>query len=925
MESNKRQREDDFDDPAKRQHVDPTVELISNICKDIRRIGENSNLAAQTDDIAYILNPIVAEFEKIDKLREAVLNTLYAVVIEQPQKITSLLILVFVCNAKNFLVAKYVVEFFHLRAQALVDSVAEGGLPELAGVFNDLKSVFSFLAALLPIIEKDAVGTILKQLLASAVQVQQSSTGRNGIAEEIYYNVLMATPYLFVNDKTEAAKAQANEIVEKAEQFVVDADKSLGVLEPFDAKNGNFSELLPYHPQKLVNLILPAIKALQGDDKLWTVACEALFLDFSELVQPVIESALSANTISKEIVKHSLPQLSLPNTETLQLYEPKGAIDRLWQQHPRLAFQVYTAKEFETVPPIELYHGLFFKDLAFDILTNLHFNQREALIQLSILDLFCLRDLFAPPGSSLDQLALISKDNKSGENIPPLATWKVEDVAVESILTMIFQLPQTLNREIYYYTVLILCCRESPDLIAPVFGRAIRFFYSNLETLDYELKIRYMDWMTTQISNFDFSWKWDEWASDSERLRNLLYHPKKTFIKNLIAKEIRLSNKARIKDSFVAMTPDESGEAHLMSLNEFHKYLDISLFRNTTEYIVEYDYNLYGANDEALKTTIANSIASRREQLTEKLLISPQEEVFYEFSNPQLPLHEIANKLYDFIIANWRSNEQFHDMVNEAIEAIKLSVVGVSTERVLVNLLFQTYAYIGSRSIYSVVSILNRDMAKLKFVSGTQITEEDYKTSGTDFRYPPQELSEGDFQDRQQWIIESIFRIWMHQPQVAFLILEYLIEFGILETQFLVRRALDLGDSLIITNVSCMESINRVLSLSSKGQNFKRDILMLFQLIVDNLNTCVEKLNIADGEAVPIIKDFSDEEADDLDLMGKIDLQWLFYEYRGLLKTYLRKFSVEHGEYVAEAQEILEQIKNEPVRKDVFCWLEELK
>lgn len=937
-------------DVGKRQHVDPITELISNICKDIRRIGENANLANQVDDITYISNPIVAEFEKIDKLREAILATLYAVVIEQPQKIPNMSILIFICNAKNFLVAKYVVEFFHAKAHELLDklkdqdtvmddseskpesdSADEAKPTENAGVFNDLKSIFKFLAALSPIIEDSAVSTILKLFLTTAIDLQNSSTDRNGIAEEIFYNVLIATPYLFANDFSQSTIDQVNEIVELASSFkIVELDplRTISILEPFDSKNNNFADSLPYKPQKMINLILPALVTLQTPEKDWSSLRGSLFLEFDELVQPIISDALKNNSISSEVIRHALPQFSIPSTEQLLKYKPEGLIDNLWKEHPRLLFQVYnTTTDFQTVPSIESYFGLFFKDLAFDILTNMSFNQKEASIQLSILDLFCSRDLFSPPGSSVDQLALIAKDNVAGENIPPLSTWKVEDVAVESILTMIFQLPKPLHYEIYYYTVLISCCRESPESIAPVFGRAIRFLYNNLETLDYELKIRYMDWMTTQISNFDFSWKWDEWTSDSVKYSNLTYHPKKNFIRNLIAKEIRLSNKARIKDSFVTLKPNEEGEIRLMALDEFYKYLDISLFPDATQFIIDYDYDLYGGNNEELQSTISRAILQRKESTSSKLMLSPQEELIYEFSNPQLPLNEVANKLYDFIIANWRSNEQFHEMLNETIEAIKSSIVDVNTERILINLLFQTYAYIGSRSIYSVVSILNRDVAKLKYVSGVEVSEEDYKASGTDFKFPDLQLSPQEFNNRQKWTIESILRIWIHQPQVAFLILEYLIEFGILKPQFIIQKALESDHNLIINNVSCMESINRVLSASSMKEEFKEVILNLFTLIVENLNSIVDKLKLENPETeeVKIIKDFTEDESNDAVLMEKIDLQWLFYEYKGLLKTYLRKFNLQHSDFSEEVKIVFNDIKNEPVKSDVIGWIQELR
>lgn len=965
--SNKRSRDEldqgpnEYDDPAKKQHIDPMVELIANICKDIRRIGENSNLVNQVEDISYISNPIVAEFEKVDSLREAILRTLFAVVKEQPHKIPNVSILVLICNAKNFLVSKIVVEYFHAKAQELLDKIraqdvemaesesqtaeavsdkTNGESEELvaeiahqsenAGIFNDLKSILKFLATLAPIIDNNAVGTALKQFLQTAIELQEASSSRCGVAEALYYNVLLATPYLFANEFSALTIVQANEVVELSQKFPIRGQEhTTAILEPFDTKGPNFVNELPYQPQKIINLIGPAITSLQTDAKDWSGLKNSLFLEFSELVGSIIEDSLKNNSISNEIIRHSLPQFSIPSTEEFLKYKPDGLIDRLWFEHPRLIFQVYNnATPFETVPSIHSYLGLFFKDLAFDILTNMSFNQKEASIQLSILDLFCSKNLFSPPGSTVDQLTLIANDNESGENVPPLSTWKVEDVAVESILTMIFQLPKSLHHQIYYYTVLISCCRESPVSIAPVFGRAIRFLYKHLETLDYELKIRFMDWMTTQISNFDFSWKWDEWVADSKKYANLTYHPKKNFIKNLIAKEIRLSNKARIKDSFVTMTEDSNGESSVMALDEFFKYLDISLFPSATQYIINYDYQLYGGGDDGdLKETVESSIQQRVDDLSSKMMVSAQEELLFEFSNPKLPLSEIANKLYDFIIANWRSNEQFSAMVNETIDAIKSSVVNAQTEKVLVNLIFQTYAYIGSRSIYSVVSIINRDIAKLKYISGVEISEEDYKASGTDFKFPDWNMTPEEFENRQLWIVDSILRIWIHQPQVAFLILEYLIEFDILESRFLIQRALGIENNLIINNVSCMESINRVLSASSKmSEKFKPVILLLFRLIVKNLNTVLDSLALLDpeNEDVKITTDFSDEEANDLEFMLKIDNQWLFYEYRGLLKTYLRQFYQQLVPIMDDVRDELTKILNKPLERDTLTWVEEL-
>lgn len=922
----------DVDFGSKKQHVDPATELISNVCKDIRRIGENANLANQIDDISYISNPIVAEFEKIDKLRTSILDTLYAITIEQPQKITSLSVLVLICNSKNFLVSKYVIEYIHSKAQGLLDSVGEMSTDENdaqkgtasvedAGPFNNIKSILKFLACLSPIVENFAVVNLFRQFLNLAVELQEEQEGRCGIAEEIFYNTLISLPYLICNDHSSEMRDHCNELVELASKFTIKGnDSPCNLIQPFDSKLDNFE--IPYKPKRMIDLIYPSILKLQGEDKSWSNLHNKLFLNFKEFVDPIIENALKNNTISNELIKHSLPQLSLPSKEQLVTFKPQGLIDLLWTKNTRFLFQVYnTTTPFETVPSLESYHGLLFRDLAFDILTNLSFNKNEASIQLSILDLYFAKNLFAPPGSSIDQLSLVHNDNVSGENNPPLSTWKIEDIAVESILTMIFQLPLPLHHEIYYYTVLIVCCRESPESIAPVFGRAIRYFYNNLEMMDYELKIRYLDWMTIQISNFEFSWKWDEWVSDSKKFRNLRYHPKRNFIKNLIAKEIRLSNKNRIRESFVTVNPDPNAAESLILLDEFYQYLNISLFPNESKYIISYDCELFGNNDE-YKEILAKLEYERKEKISTSNTILPQEELVYVFSNSGLPLNEISKTVYDFIIASWKPNDEFKNLYDQILESVS-EHPDINSDKFLINVIFQTYAYIGSRSIYSVVSLFERDIVKLQFLSGVEINEERYL--GTDFKFTKLELSETQIANRQRWIVDSIFRIWIRQPQVAFLILEYLIEFGILQPQYLIEKALDVNYNLIVDNISCMESINRVLLNQIKKEGSDKLILNLFDSIVKNINHTLNSLREAEVDnPLKIVTEFSEEEIENEDVMERIDNQWLLFEYKGLLKSYLRKFGEFNANYKDPIKAIFDELSDTTLKDDVLNWLDEI-
>ena len=173
--------------------------MINNICKDIRRLGEAGDIENLIADTNYISNPIVAEFEKIDNLRNSILSTVYALITEQPHKISAIANLILICNAKNFVIAKYVVEYLHSKMQTMLDS-QEGS------VFNDIKNILKFLSTLTPIIEDNGIIQIFKQFLNFAIELQEQTEVRNGLAQEIYYNVLIAIPYVLSNDNSDDLK-----------------------------------------------------------------------------------------------------------------------------------------------------------------------------------------------------------------------------------------------------------------------------------------------------------------------------------------------------------------------------------------------------------------------------------------------------------------------------------------------------------------------------------------------------------------------------------------------------------------------------------------------------------------------------------------------------------------------------------------------
>jgi nuclear cap-binding protein subunit 1 len=129
------------------------------------------------------------------------------------------------------------------------------------------------------------------------------------------------------------------------------------------------------------------------------------------------------------------------------------------------------------------------------------------------------------------------------------STWKPEDVAVDAVFSQLFQLPFPEHKLVYYHSVLTEACKIAPAAIAPSLGRAIRYLYRSVDSMDLELSYRFMDWFAHHLSNFGFTWKWTEWIDDVE-LPSL--DPKKAFIQGSLDKEIRLSFAQRIKGTLPA-------------------------------------------------------------------------------------------------------------------------------------------------------------------------------------------------------------------------------------------------------------------------------------------------------------------------------------------------------------------------------------
>ena len=143
------------------------------------------------------------------------------------------------------------------------------------------------------------------------------------------------------------------------------------------------------------------------------------------------------------------------------------------------------------------------RDTIVDTINILHFNRTAAAKFLIELDCYWAPETFVKRATPFDKLGDVSSAGKS--------TWKPEDMAVDAIFSQILLLPNASHKLVYYHSVITESCKIAPAAIAPSLGRAIRFLFKNMGSMDLELMARFMDWFSHHMSNFEFRWKWTEW------------------------------------------------------------------------------------------------------------------------------------------------------------------------------------------------------------------------------------------------------------------------------------------------------------------------------------------------------------------------------------------------------------------------------
>lgn len=700
QQSGKRRREhDDGGDRYKKPRFSPSEQKIMQLRREIVEIGEPSRfkLSSMLDQLG---NRLVDVHDS--EIRNAVYGTLFVTIVEQPHKIPLLAGSIIIANSRNSTMGQVAIEMAHTRLEAAIQQCN----------WAHVKFYMRFIASLGPIIEGDGVERAFRDLLAKAVELSQSQYTH--VACEILTGVLLNLPNAvasYPSSSRDTVVAYASDIVAQSKSFSVNEDntKLASLVGPFRKD----SDSSPYEPREWVALVRSAIESLAEDgwrlDKL---------LDIPTLIEPFVnQGGGAAEAGEQDIKKHQFSTLNMsysPETLDASLAGSKA--------YPRIFFQTYLPDKYETVPPVASFESVYFRSLCCDIIGAMEFNRREVTRQLITLDLFFSSSAFAEPGIPFDRLQKEADEGRS--------TWKVEDVAVEAVLEHIFRLSgpsspdKTVN--VYYHSILIESCVMAPQALAPVLGRAIRFLYSSIDSLDIEAYFNYVQWLAHHLSNFNFTWKWNEWLDD---LQLAATSPRRAFVSNLIQKLERLSYYVRLKETL----PEE----FLVCLPRVSEDLAFP----------------YGDDDHPLRNEVEGLMTALKK-------LKEQEE--HREDDEDEDVDESSQREGDGGEEDdddkSSTETEVHRSISKLKDAVMTSHVGGAASEVSsdqIKVIFSTVCYLGSRSLSHIDSWISCSKKVLRSVLLERDTDE---------------LA----------AVRAVFAFWKEQPHVALWICQMLVNHSVL-------------------------------------------------------------------------------------------------------------------------------------------------
>ncbi|KAJ5719586.1 hypothetical protein N7493_007164 [Penicillium malachiteum] len=497
----RRYRDDeDFDRrPQRRRYEEP---LFVQVRRQLLTIAESAARRVE-DDIMSIAKSVAENYDD-QELRNTYVDISLDLVLEQPMKIPFV--------AATTLVA------YNLKAELGADLLKKAGeaLQKYIdlGSWREVKLLLRFLGGLQPLFEGEGIFPLLEELFARAVDLQTASS-EDLLGLELVKIILFTIPYVMTSPAT-GFESQALALLEKTDIIASTPHALVDLVNTF-SPDENKEAAGP----SVISLLQ---SQLQGEaNRGWELKC--LPRPWKGVQEIEKDDQEPGQSLFEPVNKVTFPQVNVPNPV------PNGPRPLF----PEVYISVYANQEIDTVPPPSDITSLLLRDALVDTINLIDFNRVAGAKYLIDVDCYFTPYTFVKRATPFDRMRDLAGEGQS---------WKPEDVAVDAVFSQLYQLPTPEHKLVYYHALLTECCKIAPAAIAPSLGRAIRFLYNNLDTMDLELSNRFLDWFAHHLSNFGFTWKWSEWVED---LDLPAIHPKLAFINGALDKEIRLSFAQRIK------------------------------------------------------------------------------------------------------------------------------------------------------------------------------------------------------------------------------------------------------------------------------------------------------------------------------------------------------------------------------------------
>ncbi|WBW72393.1 nuclear cap-binding complex large subunit [Schizosaccharomyces osmophilus] len=489
IRSRKRGREES-DTGFRPNRANPQELLGYRIKKDITFLADPRVNPVVTEDINYVAMSVSRESHEEESV-SAILNCILETALSIPIKVAHLATLMMRAALKAPLLAERGVEILQSK---LVFSLEQYD-------YYQAKIVFRLLICLSRIYESEGVEPIFTKFLDRLGEQTAPST----FGDQLLKIVLIDIPYYCVASKHPEKVALVEDWIQRCASYV-ELRKPLlhQVRNPFSNSEEYTEEELDLLYRQLV---LEKDNGLQFSylPRPW----EAFESDLAK-VSPVISKSFEWSTsVSEE-------QLKSPSF--------------------RPFVEIFHTSEIRTTPETLNIASSVFRDVTVDIINHLEYNRMEAAQILTDLDVYFTYKTFALRGTPIGELPKLDAEE---------SRWKVEDIITEAIFSELLT-SKSAFKPVYYHSLLTECCRVAPKILAPTFGRIIRFVFNISENLPMGTFEKFINWFSHHLSNFNFFWKWQEWVSNIE-LED--FHPKKVFMRETISKELELSYWSRIRDS----------------------------------------------------------------------------------------------------------------------------------------------------------------------------------------------------------------------------------------------------------------------------------------------------------------------------------------------------------------------------------------